>query len=255
MVNKPLTNLPDLFPFSDKKALKYAFWNAVVITCLMSILALCIAVFLVFQVFLRPICWALIVGTCLFPCKLMLTRHLREYLHRNRENGNLFGLTVVLAPIHLARSSIARILATLWSKIIPLTAVLFSTGTFLFMQEFGLFLSLGHRLLRAYSTMSTFFASVSFVFPPLTVLIISALHFFITYTNCIQISPTQMSLLLLFMRFLVITAFSSLFGSLQPVIVVGLVFFVILGYFLPTGGNLNGEFFHFSLVNIGRVDV
>ena len=144
------SGLPSLFPYRDRKALNYAFWNAVVFVCLIFILILCTIVFFVFQVFLRPICWALIVGTCLFPCKLILATHMREYLHQRRDDGYLFFLAVAVSPIHLVQFSVTKTVDMLWSKVIPLIIALSFTGAFLFMEECNLFSSVGHFFLRIY---------------------------------------------------------------------------------------------------------
>ncbi|EUB63413.1 Transmembrane protein C9orf5 [Echinococcus granulosus] len=113
----PLDSLSSLLPYTDRKALRYAFYNTVAVVCLVSIMVLCIAICLVLKAFLRPICWALIVGTCLFPCKLMLTIYLRKYLQQQKERGCLFVLTVALTPVKFFQSTATTFLDTLWSKV------------------------------------------------------------------------------------------------------------------------------------------
>ncbi|CDI98528.1 transmembrane protein C9orf5 [Echinococcus multilocularis] len=229
----PLDSLSSLLPYTDRKALRYAFYNAVAVVCLVSIMILCIAVCLVLKAFLRPICWALIVGTCLFPCKLMLTIYLRKYLQQQKEKGCLFVLTVALTPVKFFQSTATTFLDALWSKVVPFTIALVSTGVFLFMQESGLFVSLGSLLSRIHYILSIFFSFVSRIFSPRLVAVLAFVYFFVTCTNYIKIPPLQERLLLLFTRFLIFTTLTSFFGVLQPFFIMGAVVLTICAYLFP----------------------
>uniref|UniRef100_A0A915EWY3 Transmembrane protein n=1 Tax=Echinococcus canadensis TaxID=519352 RepID=A0A915EWY3_9CEST len=229
----PLDGLSSLLPYTDRKALRYAFYNAVAVVCLVSIMVLCIAICLVLKAFLRPICWALIVGTCLFPCKLMLTVYLRKYLQQQKERGCLFVLTVALTPVKFFQSTATTFLDALWSKVVPFTIALVSTGVFLFMQESGLFVSLGSLLSRIHYILSIFFAFVSRIFSPCLVAVLAFVYFFVTCTNHIKIPPLQEKLLLLFTRFLIFTTLTSFFGVLQPFFIMGAVVLTVCAYLFP----------------------
>lgn len=150
----PFDSLSSLLPCTDRKALKYAFYNAIVIVCLVCAVSSCVAICLVLHIFLRPICWALIVGTCLFPCKLALTTYLRKHLQQQKESGRLFFLAVALTPVKLVQSTTTIFLDALWSKVVPFTMALLSTGVFLFIHESGLFISLGIFLSHIHYTLS-----------------------------------------------------------------------------------------------------
>nr|CDS27487.1 protocadherin 11 [Hymenolepis microstoma] len=212
--------------------MKFAFYNAAFIVLLVLVVLLCSAIFLMFQVFLRPIGWALVVGTCLFPFKLMMTAYFRAYLQKGKASERPFSLTLALTPVHLIRSSASTLLGALRTTIFPLTMALVSTGTFLFMQEFGLFASLGFRISSLYLKVAHFFCRLSGLFGLRTALVLVATYGFIIYSKRIRLSYIQLSILQISIRFLLFNALASYFGFFQPVIMVGILGMTIDGRFL-----------------------
>lgn len=230
--------ISNYLPYHDRKAVKYAFYNSVAIVCLLSIMCLSAIIFLVFQVFLRPLVWALLVGTCLFPCKRILTRHLRQYLQHQKTTGYPFCLSVLLTPIQIMHSSAENLLDAFWSKLLPITVTVLSTGALIYMQEFGLFTLCCGYLTSVHASMSKLFALVSFIFSPLIVVALIATHLLVVITGFFPLSMFLVKALSSFLWLLISVTFSSWFGFLQPVIVVGMLVFIASSLLFPCTGKL-----------------
>ncbi len=239
----PFASISNFLPYSDRKALKYAFYNSIAVICLVSIVFLCTIIFLVLQVFLRPIVWALLVGTCLFPCKFMLVTYFRQYLHRQKESGCPFCLSVLLTPIQLVQSSTESLLDAFWSKLMPITITVLSTGTFLFMQEFGLFTHIGLYFAKLHSSISSIFTLISLILSPKIIATFTIAHLLNSITGCIHMSSLFAKAFSTLMWFLIFITCTNWFGVLQPVIVVGLIVFIVCSYVIPENGK------HFAVNN------
>lgn len=157
-------------------------------------------------------------------------------MQHGKANERPFSLTVALTPVHLIQTSASTLLEALRATIFPLTITLISTGTFLFMQEFGLFTSLGFTISSVYLKLANFFYSISRFCGLRTALFLAAIYIFIIYSKRIRLSHMQSNILQTSIRIVLFNAFASYFGVLQPIIMVAIIVMIIGGRFLPQTG-------------------
>uniref|UniRef100_A0A8D9ECR5 Uncharacterized protein n=2 Tax=Cacopsylla melanoneura TaxID=428564 RepID=A0A8D9ECR5_9HEMI len=76
----------NIIPHGLQKAFKHALYNALAVL----LIATCYAVYLILNLFLKPLLWALITGTVLFPMKKLVANHLKFYIKSIKSHSMLF---------------------------------------------------------------------------------------------------------------------------------------------------------------------
>jgi len=132
-------------PEGHDKPLKQAFYSTA--ATLFVILACCaaIAVYHILLPFIRPLLWALLCGTVLFPLKYQLVTTTRRWLGGLRKSGTPLLLGTTLLPITVADSAITKAASVLQCYIVPIAAV----SILLPVAYFLLYVLLGHAVLNA----------------------------------------------------------------------------------------------------------
>ncbi|GAB1600200.1 transmembrane protein 245-like isoform X1 [Argonauta hians] len=92
-------NVFQILPQGHEKALKKALYNTAANFFVIFASLVVVAVYFVLQAFLRPLLWAVLCGTFLYPFKRTLTSVLRSWLQGLHESGTPFAAGVVLIPI------------------------------------------------------------------------------------------------------------------------------------------------------------
>lgn len=92
-------NVFQILPQGHEKALKKALYNTAANFFVIFASLVLVAVYFVLQAFLRPLLWAVLCGTFLYPFKRTLTSVLRSWLQGLHESGTPFAAGVVLIPI------------------------------------------------------------------------------------------------------------------------------------------------------------
>lgn len=98
-VGSPFKSVLDSVGPQHEKALKQAFYNtaAIIFALLSSVVA--ISAYYVLEVFLRPLIWAALCGTFLFPFKKTATRVVRAWLKHLEEENTPFLVGVTMLPL------------------------------------------------------------------------------------------------------------------------------------------------------------
>ena len=101
----PFQYLDNLFFKSDdRKALRTALYNTGVLVLVAILVGVGISVYFILQAFLKPLLWAILIGTCLHPFKRHLTNSVRGWIDKlNYSNTPIIVGTITL-PLMLANN-------------------------------------------------------------------------------------------------------------------------------------------------------
>lgn len=89
-------------PQGHEKALKQAFYNTAANIFILFACAALIAVYFILNPFLRPLCWAVLCGTFLYPFKRSLTNVLKKWLNGLRTSDTPFAVGLVILPVQVS---------------------------------------------------------------------------------------------------------------------------------------------------------
>ena len=108
-------NVFQILPQGHDKALKQAFYNT--IATLFAVLACCgaVAVYHILLPFIRPLLWALLCGTVLFPLKYQLVEYARRWLHGLQASGTPLVVSVLLLPVTVADATAVSFVRVAWN--------------------------------------------------------------------------------------------------------------------------------------------
>lgn len=90
-----------LLPEGHEKALKQAVYNTGAIICVLVVFFMGVMVFHIMQPFLRPLVWALLCGSAIYPFKRELTQILRGWLNNLSANGTPLVVGTVMLPFNI----------------------------------------------------------------------------------------------------------------------------------------------------------
>lgn len=133
-LRSPFENVFQILPQGHDKALKQAFYNTA--ATLFVVLASCaaIAVYYILEPFLRPLLWAMLCGTFLFPFKCTLTNVSRRWLRGLTDSGTPLVVGLALLPITTVDCAAEKLGNFWWNnlKVIVAGCVIIPTLYFVF---------------------------------------------------------------------------------------------------------------------------
>jgi len=145
-----------ILPEGHDKPLKQAFYSTaatlfVVLACLAAV-----AVYHILLPFIRPLLWALLCGTVLFPLKYRLVTTSRLWLSGLRKSGTPLILGTVLLPVTVADSAVTKAASILQCYIVPVAVI----GTLVPALYFIVYVWLGQAFLDALLAVFSFIDNV-----------------------------------------------------------------------------------------------
>lgn len=103
--SSPFNNVFQIVPQGHEKAIKQAFYNTAATLFLIFACAAAISVFFILQAFLRPLAWAVLCGTFLYPFKRTLTNVLRRWLRGLDSSGTPILVGIAVIPVQVLNST------------------------------------------------------------------------------------------------------------------------------------------------------
>lgn len=94
----PLESMFSYIPPSHEKVAKQALFNVAALAFVLVFLAVAFATYNVFQPFMRPLVWALLLGTVMHPVKRRLTLAARDWLGELQRSQTPLFMHLLLAP-------------------------------------------------------------------------------------------------------------------------------------------------------------
>ncbi|CAG5130480.1 unnamed protein product [Candidula unifasciata] len=104
-------------PQGHEKALKQAFYNTAANIFVVIAAAVAVTVYFILAPFIRPLYWALLCGTFLYPFKRSLTNLLRQWLKGLDKSGTPFAVGLAILPLQIGNSLAESISTIIWSNI------------------------------------------------------------------------------------------------------------------------------------------
>lgn len=132
-----LRNMFQILPQGHDKALKQAFYNTAANLFVIFACAAAVAVYFVLEAFLKPLLWAVLCGSFLYPLKRSLTNRLRGWLTGLNTSNTPFIVGVAILPfgvVNKTSDSIYNALVTHYKLIfsiifgVPLSYLLYQFG-------------------------------------------------------------------------------------------------------------------------------
>ncbi|KAK6635529.1 hypothetical protein RUM44_000781 [Polyplax serrata] len=96
-----MLNFLNVIPQGHEKALKQAFYNAIALFVLFLCTAGGWALFYILEPFVKPLVWAVLIGSVLHPFKYSLAKHFELWFHQVNASSNFIYFGVFMIPIHL----------------------------------------------------------------------------------------------------------------------------------------------------------
>ncbi|XP_071788406.1 transmembrane protein 245-like isoform X2 [Asterias amurensis] len=93
--------LTTFLPQGHEKALKQAFYNAATVLFIVLFCGAAVAVYFVLEIFLKPLLWAVLCGTALYPFKYTLTSYVSGWLQGLESSGTPLVVGTIAIPLSL----------------------------------------------------------------------------------------------------------------------------------------------------------
>ena len=133
----PFEFLPQILPQGHDKALKSAFYNTGANLFVLIVVIALIAVYHILEAFLRPLLWAVLCGTFLFPFKSILTSFVSGWLQSLRTTDTPLIVGVALIPLQIVDNLAERLLGTILKNSKLLAGIALAIPILYFLYFFG----------------------------------------------------------------------------------------------------------------------
>lgn len=119
-LRSPLDSFINIIPAGHEKALKQAFYNAATLLFVFLSCGAAVVMFFVMEIFLRPLVWAVLCGTALYPFKYTLSSALDSWLQGLEDSGTPLVVGTVAIPLTLLNfaSEVLGQLVSQWYKVL-----------------------------------------------------------------------------------------------------------------------------------------
>jgi len=134
-----------IIPEGHDKALKQAFYSTAATLFVVLACGAAVAVYHILQPFIRPLLWALLCGTVLFPLKYRLVTMSRRWLGGLQKSGTPLILGSILLPVTVADSAVTKAANILQYYMVPLAVI----GVVLPAAYFLIYVWLGQAFIAA----------------------------------------------------------------------------------------------------------
>ncbi|XP_035657814.1 transmembrane protein 245-like isoform X1 [Branchiostoma floridae] len=114
-VGSPLHSMLHFFPQGHEKPLKQAFYNTAANLFILFAIGAAVAVYFVLEAFLRPLLWAVLCGTFLYPFKYQITNFVQGWLQSLSDSDTPLAVGVAILPLTAVNYS-ANLLGGLFSR-------------------------------------------------------------------------------------------------------------------------------------------
>lgn len=159
-------------PQGHDKPVKQAVYNAVALLLLFLCCAAALGLYLILEPFIKPLMWALLVGSALHPLKRSLRDRFQGWFQMLEDTNTPTVLGLVLLPINIFNEVSECIGKFLWDrlKLILAIAILVPVAIFLYQFTPGVMISM------LWTMTVWFYRSLNFIISNSTFIVVSALE-------------------------------------------------------------------------------
>ncbi|XP_032664571.1 transmembrane protein 245 isoform X2 [Odontomachus brunneus] len=231
-VRSPMDNLLTMlsnFSAGHEKGLKQGIYNAVALFLLFLVLAAGYGLYFILSPFLKPLIWALLCGSVLFPFKYSLATTVQSWFTNVETSHTPLVVNISLLPVHIFDNVSERLGSFLWTNIKYIIGVLLLLlvilGTYYYIPL--VMTCLDCRIFRMFAAVSEFFIMTCNIYTVSTVLIgyLTILYVYWTPANSVRFCYTSFVIWLIISMYL-----SSGAGVYRVYAFVVLQIFYVIGF-------------------------
>ncbi|XP_077264780.1 transmembrane protein 245 isoform X1 [Temnothorax americanus] len=252
-VRSPMDNLFNMlsgFSAGQEKALKQGIYNAVALFFLCLVSAAGYGLYIILSPFVKPLIWALLCGSVLFPFKCSLSTTVHSWFAKVEASQTPLVVNVGLLPVHIFDNVSEKVGSFLWTRIkyIVWAASLASLAAGVYHYTPNVITCLAWRTFQVFTVVSGFFILTCNVFTVSTILIgyLTILYIYWTPSNSIRFRYSSFVIWFIISMYLssIAGAYRVLvFTALQILSAIGFIYELIL---IMDSHELNGRHLTFS---------
>ncbi|KMQ90197.1 transmembrane protein c9orf5 [Lasius niger] len=252
-VRSPMDNLFNMlsgFSAGHEKALKQGIYNAVALFFLCLVSAAGYGLYIILSPFVKPLIWALLCGSVLFPFKYSLATTVQSWFTKMEASRSPLIVNVSLLPVHIFDNISENLGSFLWTRIKyivgAISLALATLGVYHYTPN--VMTCLAWRMFQVFTTVSGFFILTCNVFTVSTILVGYLMILYIYWMPSNSSHFCYMS----FVMWHIVTMYVSsmagayrvwVFATLQILCAIGFIYEVVL---IMESQELNGRHLTFS---------
>lgn len=158
----PMDNLFNMlsgFSAGQEKALKQGIYNAVALFFLCLVSAAGYGLYIILSPFVKPLIWALLCGSVLYPFKCSLATAVQSWFAKVEASQTPLIVNVALLPVHMFDNVSERVGTFLWTRIVYIvwaaSLVLLAAGVYHYTPNVITYLA--WRMFQIFTVISGFF--------------------------------------------------------------------------------------------------
>ncbi|XP_029170796.1 transmembrane protein 245 isoform X1 [Nylanderia fulva] len=252
-VRSPMDNLFNMlsgFSAGHEKALKQGIYNAVALFFLCLVSAAGYGLYIILSPFVKPLIWALLCGSVLFPFKYSLATTVQSWFAKMEVSESPLIVNVSLLPIHIFDNISEKLGSFLWTRIKYIVGAISLALGLLGVYHYtpNIMTCLAWRIFQVFTTVSGFFILTCNIFTVSTILVgyLTILYIYWTPSNSIRFR--YMSFVMWFIVTMYLSSMAGayrvlVFTALQILCAIGFIYEVVL---IMESQELNGRHLTFS---------
>ncbi|XP_072754587.1 transmembrane protein 245 isoform X2 [Anoplolepis gracilipes] len=252
-VRSPMDNLFNMlsgFSAGHEKALKQGIYNAVALFFLCLVSAAGYGLYIILSPFVKPLIWALLCGSVLFPFKYSLATTVQSWFAQVEASRSPLIVNVSLLPVHIFDNISENLGSFLWTRIKyivgAVSVALATVGVYHYTPN--IMTCLAWRIFQVFTTVSGFFILTCNIFTVSTILVgyLTILYIYWTPSNSSRFR--YMSFVIWFIVTMYLSSMAGtyrvlVFTTLQVLCAIGFIYEVVL---IMESQELNGRHLTFS---------
>ncbi|EFN72400.1 Transmembrane protein C9orf5 [Camponotus floridanus] len=252
-VRSPMDNLFNMlsgFSAGHEKALKQGIYNAVALFFLCLVLLAGYGLYIIMSPFIKPLIWALLCGSVLFPFKYSLATTVQSWFAQVEASQTPLIVNVSLLPVHIFDNISENLGSFLWTRVKYIVGVVSLVLATLGVYHYtpNVLTCLAWRMFQVFTAVSGFFILTCNIFTVSAILVgyLTILYIYWTPSNSSQFR--YMSFVIWFIITMYLSSMAGtyrvlVFAALQILCVIGFIYEVVL---IMESQELNGRHLTFS---------